>query len=1150
MRPPASRAIAADLAAPDPSGIGRFKPTIPATAPNFGAVAAVSGGSRPLPTPCRAVRHPPLLCVSLADDDTDSEAPDLVLEDAERVGDGPSLQHGGAKATEFRTLLCCATQDPAFSGFAVAVATLSVLFEAFPTPAACATTALRGCPLTLTLQDKLAPPPGVKGSHVWFECADARSPSASLPLRVGGVKLPFSLCQLADLFSPGAALVGIEQASAFCPALASCDWPAVTRERAQACAQHSPSTLVCYTDGSYTEQGEGAPLCGWACVLFQPGSCDAWFVYGAFPDYLVERDFCASPFQGEIAGLLAAALVTTAIFPQSAVRFLSDCTSALGIAEGTCAYAPGSVSQAMRHAHWFRSVLVGPGDIYGHVRGHQGHIGNEFWDLLAKAASRRSPASCGLLASRQLQTHWLGAGAPYLPWAGAALARVKGDSTLPPSEWSGIGDDTYHAGLSPQQLLGPFLPEGSLAAAPATCGLPKPAPDSPAAPCEALRLALATFNTLSLGPSAEADDGSMRDTEGLAYRPGRAPLLASQLASHGIQAACLQETCSEAGLTKVGGFLRYASGAVKGQWGTEWWFREHYALSTGGATAPPVCFDERHFAVVHHDARRLFIRFVCRPVRLLFIGAHAPHRATEACALDEWWLSTVRLVKQHSRDESVIFAGDCNAALGSVPTLHVGTMGAETEDAAGEHLHSLLRYLDGCAPSTFADCHSGATHTYTQKRGSHVSRIDYVCVPRSWMNGACTSFPAPGIHAAHSCPDHVATVVAVAVPMRASSDGPRLRRRAFRVSDITAPAHESAIIQALASVSSVAWDVSAHAHAALLVSKVQDTLATFKRKKAVAPHRSYLQPATWQLQQQVAAVRRSLHRLQQRVRCQFLAVCFDTWCGRRQHCGADQGSLWWRAVDVAVAVRQAVLRQWCLRLRKACRDDRAAHLSQLADRISTGPAGEVFQSLHALLGHRRKKPYCPEPLPALKLSDGTPCADGDAILARWRQHFGALEAGRQLSLSAFVEEAASAIQSSRQVALSWPQPDSILDLPTEADVQRLLATAKARKAPGPDGIPAEFGRKFAKYLAPHLHRIVLKTTLSRSGLSPDKPYGFTKVKVRWIAVARIEQSFFSHPGGKCCIKPLALRLSDIFKKALQTYSWVAKLASVSSSAAI
>ena len=313
--------------------------------------------------------------------------------------------------------------------------------------------------------------------------------------------------------------------------------------------------------------------------------------------------------------------------------------------------------------------------------------------------------------------------------------------------------------------------------------------------------------------------------------------------------------------------------------GTEWWFREHYVLSAGGANAPPVCFGERHFAVVHHDARRLFIRFVCRPVRLLFIGVHAPHRATEACALDEWWLSTIRLVKQHRRDESVIFAGDCNAALGSVPTLHVGTLGAETEDAAGEHLHSLLRYLDGCAPSTFADCHRGATHTYTQKRGGHLSRIDYVCVPRSCMNGACTSFPAPGIHAAHSCPDHVATVVAVAVPMRASSAGPHLRRRAFRVSDITAPAHESAIIQALASVSSVAWDVSAHAHAALVVSRVQDTLATFKRKKAAAPHRSYLQPETWQLQQQVAAVRRSLHRLQQRVRCQFLAVCLDTWCG-------------------------------------------------------------------------------------------------------------------------------------------------------------------------------------------------------------------------------------------------------------------------------
>ena len=62
-------------------------------------------------------------------------------------------------------------------------------------------------------------------------------------------------------------------------------------------------------------------------------------------------------------------------------------------------------------------------------------------------------------------------------------------------------------------------------------------------------------------------------------------------------------------------------------------------------------------------------------------------------------------------------------------------------------------------------------------------------------------------------------------------------------------------------------------------------------------------------------------------------------------------------------------------------------------RSPQGPTEEVFHNLHALLGHRRKKPYRPEPLPALRRADGSLCSDGDEILARWRQHFGALEAG-------------------------------------------------------------------------------------------------------------------------------------------------------------
>ena len=51
---------------------------------------------------------------------------------------------------------------------------------------------------------------------------------------------------------------------------------------------------------------------------------------------------------------------------------------------------------------------------------------------------------------------------------------------------------------------------------------------------------------------------------------------------------------------KLGGFLRYASGAIKGQWGTEWWFRDQHSLFKGTGPLGSITFSEQRFAVVHN----------------------------------------------------------------------------------------------------------------------------------------------------------------------------------------------------------------------------------------------------------------------------------------------------------------------------------------------------------------------------------------------------------------------------------------------------------------------------------------------------------------------------------------------------------------------
>ena len=172
-------------------------------------------------------------------------------------------------------------------------------------------------------------------------------------------------------------------------------------------------------------------------------------------------------------------------------------------------------------------------------------------------------------------------------------------------------------------------------------------------------------------------------------------------------------------------------------------------------------------------------------------------------------------------------------------------------------------------------------------------------------------------------------------------------------------------------------------------------------QSAAAPHRSYLQPGTWELQRQVAAIRRSLHRLQHRICFGSLALYFAAWRDTKVSHSAQE---WRRQADRSMAAHVATLKSTGLALRKACKQDRDAYISRLAQQLSSGPSSETFANLHAMLGHRRRKAYQADPLPAIKQADGRFCPDAQAVVARWRQHFGSMEGGEELDLATLAQK--------------------------------------------------------------------------------------------------------------------------------------------------
>ena len=86
----------------------------------------------------------------------------------------------------------------------------------------------------------------------------------------------------------------------------------------------------------------------------------------------------------------------------------------------------------------------------------------------------------------------------------------------------------------------------------------------------------------------------------------------------------------------------------------------------------------------------MFLLFRQGSVRLLLVSLHAPHRATAEAVIQAWWCETKRLLHRHGNSATVVIGGDCNAAVGSVPSNAVGEHDAERMDEAGVHLEALL----------------------------------------------------------------------------------------------------------------------------------------------------------------------------------------------------------------------------------------------------------------------------------------------------------------------------------------------------------------------------------------------------------------------------------------------------------------------------
>ncbi|OLP98061.1 hypothetical protein AK812_SmicGene19515 [Symbiodinium microadriaticum] len=949
--------------------------------------SAHNGGSheetrRPIPTPCRV---PCLTVPRLRSGEShlsETDADDVGAEEGSASCSAPGSATtkdlledlvGQTEALWDGTALRLAASDPRCAAFAVAIATLEVLFQHHGTPPA----GCRRLSKIISL-DQTCPHPGQaagEGGLCPLVPPIPRGPDWDYEQFVqpyaakdfAGIPLPCTIADLLVFFASAPPLLAWQRLGVSHAVRKCLNLDALHRLCADHALPQQCRHILCFTDGSFHPPSPtGVAKAGWACVFIEPLTCTCSCAYGSYPDWLLQPSECLSAYLAECAALVFAGLIATGAFRQASVCFLSDCQAALGIASGSCTFAAGGCPQTVRHVIEARRQLAavrGFPDTFEYIPGHKGHFANELADKLSKHGALHGPAP----GAKETLKKWLEHGAPWLPWAATvfapSLTETCRHTVMPPAYGNLVCEPQDHAGLSPAEIIAPFVPVGVLEDS---------ASEGPVDQ-QHLVLRVLSFNTLSLGSSP---DKGPEAGAGLTSGPARAALLADQLKANNIVAAALQETRSDAGSTRVGGFLRYAAGSERGQFGTEWWFLDGAPLTQADNPARQHCFDAQALTIVFADCRRLFIRYSRPGMHILFISLHAPHRATEHHLLEVWWRTTLSLVFQHRRSDWIVVAGDFNCALGSIESRHVGPLAAEEEDLSGAFARRMLRAADCWAPSTFEFCHVGGHTTYVQKRNGRGCRVDYVCLPCAWQAAAVTSSLMPEVNAAHATIDHTAVMADC---------------------------------------------------------KVALTLPGL-----------HLGTATVSLQAAPRGV--SFH---------------DVWSSSAWFCRAVLADAWYRQV----------LDTKCRQLRSACRQDRAAYISELAQRIATRPNPEVFQEVHRILMHKRKKPWKADPLPMIRQLDGSVCEDAAAVQARWRQHFGGLEAGIETTPTAIAGHALS------QPVQSWPLPHSLANVPDITVLQRVLAAGKLHKAAGPDGIPAELGKAFPIEVADILLPLLLKFAL-------------------------------------------------------------------------
>ena len=372
---------------------------------------------------------------------------------------------------------------------------------------------------------------------------------------------------------------------------------------------------------------------------------------------------------------------------------------------------------------------------------------------------------------------------------------------------------------------------------------------------------------------------------------------------------------------------------------------------------------------------------------------------------------------------------------------------------------------------------AGPGGTLVHRRSGSLARNDYLALPMLWRESPVSGHVAPQISAGHSIPDHFAVFAEACVRLQNT----RGRTRSGRIDTkaLLDPANQDRVHGILQQVPSVPWNVNANDHAAIVVDDLYRRLRAAFPLTARRMSRGYIAEDTALLHQRTAALRHALrwryHALQMAyIRCAFLA-----WQGSAQFSSLFQGK-WLHSLRCSIAASSLQLHALGKLVRRYCRRDRTAFLTQLAADAESAPPGQVHVAVRKLLRPKKLGGHGPQPLPRLKKPSGELCSTVEEVAGEWRRHFASLEGGQEISPAQLVREGLA-----RQAEWGTQELVAFKDAPSFRELVVALHAVHPHKAAGPDLLPPAICRRFAVPVAAIVWPLLLK-----GALLSTEPIGF------------------------------------------------------------